>query len=272
MVLTLGLAVGGAGWAGFGGLRKNAQPASDAKAQPPAAKEQAAGPVKNDLPIATDQYGDPLPEGAVARLGTVRFRQAHYTTSIAYALGGKVLVSGANAFGPGLCIWDAATGQPLNRLSSPVSVYSIAVAADGKTLMTDSLVFIDIATGKETGRLQPTAYGKFEAALSPDGRIVAAVQAQGKSKVVLWDTATRERIRILEGHTARVNKPAFSPDGKTLATGSQDMTLRLWDVETGKELRQFDVKDSCEVVFAPDGKTLATFAGRRGMSGNGVRV
>jgi RNA polymerase sigma factor (sigma-70 family) len=270
VVLAVGLAVGGGRLAGFGGQTEKPLPAAVLGAKALHERASAGGQGKV-LPL-TDLYGDPLPDGAMARLGTAHFRQGNHTTSIAYALGGKVLVSGANGFGAGLCIWDATTGRPLNRLNIPASVQSIALTADGKTSMTDGLVFIDIATGKEIRRLQPTADGKFEAALAPDGRIAAAVQAPGRSKVVLWDTATRQRVRILEGHTGRVNRPAFSPDGKTLATGSQDMTLRLWHVETGKELRQIDIKDSCEAVFAPDGKTLATFSSRGGPQDSGVRV
>jgi WD40 repeat protein len=63
-------------------------------------------------------------------------------------------------------------------------------------------------------------------------------------------------IRAFKGHAKQVRHVAFSRDGKQLLTGSQDGTARLWDVETGKELRKF-TGDSLWVwaaVFAPDGK------------------
>jgi WD40 repeat protein len=57
----------------------------------------------------------------------------------------------------------------------------------------------------------------------------------------------------------RVFSVAFSPDGKTLAAGSWDGTVRLWEVATGKELHLFhDQKTPVRAVaFSPDGKTLA---------------
>ena len=47
---------------------------------------------------------------------------------------------------------------------------------------------------------------------------------------VLWDAASGQRMRTLEGHTEFVNSVAFSPDGSKLASGSSDGTVVLWDV------------------------------------------
>ncbi|MBE9263766.1 hypothetical protein IQ224_16910 [Microcystis sp. LEGE 00066] len=71
----------------------------------------------------------------------------------------------------------------------------------------------------------------------------------------------------LEGHNGNVNSVSFSPDGKTLATGSSDNTIKLWDVETGKEIRTLSGHNGyargsgnliSSVSFSSDGKTLAT--------------
>jgi WD40 repeat protein len=58
--------------------------------------------------------------------------------------------------------------------------------------------------------------------------------------VRLWDVETGERRRALKGHYWVVHGLAFSPDGKTLATGSWDFNVKLWDVATGRELHPFD--------------------------------
>ncbi len=75
----------------------------------------------------------------------------------------------------------------------------------------------------------------------------------------------RKAQATLEGHTDRVLSLAFGPSGKTLASGSDDNAVKLWDVATGKSLTSFEREElaGLSVAFSPDGKTLAS-GGRNG--------
>ena len=69
-------------------------------------------------------------------------------------------------------------------------------------------------------------------------------------------------LQIFEGHTKVVWGAAFSPDGKYVLTGSEDDTARLWDRQTGQEIRQFGCSSLVyQVAFSPDGHTILTNCG-----------
>jgi RNA polymerase sigma factor (sigma-70 family) len=242
-----------------------------------AAKQlQQAEPLQPPAGGLKDLDGEPLPEGATVRLGSGRWRHGQITTGVAFIQGGKVLVS-TGGLGHGICLWDAATGRPLNRIGAGGSCYGLAVSADGKTLLAagNRLYVLDTATGQikhQFVNLPPMPY-----ALAPDGKTVASVDSPngGKCQVYLFEAETGKQLPTLtvdvpppgSGYDSRAG--GFTPDGKCLALALRDTTIRLYDVANGKELRRFEGHQGPvgTVVFAPNGKTLAG-----GAKGGGVAV
>ncbi|MCY4401880.1 MAG: hypothetical protein OXD54_04815 [Candidatus Poribacteria bacterium] len=77
--------------------------------------------------------------------------------------------------------------------------------------------------------------------------------------IYMWDVGTDKPKHILKGHKGGVNSVVFNPDGQTLASGSADNTIRLWDV-TGKHMRTFKghTGNVNSVAFSKDGRTLVS--------------
>jgi WD40 repeat protein len=138
----------------------------------------------------------------------------------------------------------------------------LAFTRDGKRLAAGSwdgrLRLWDVARHRLVARLDRNE--RFDVmALSPDGKQLATAGNTGTA-VTLWDLAHGRRTAALHGHTGPPRSLAFSPDGKTLASGAADGGVRVWDVAGRKE--RFALKGlfrSVEALaFRPDGKRLAT--------------
>ncbi|MDT5295559.1 MAG: hypothetical protein QOJ76_2439 [Acidobacteriota bacterium] len=99
----------------------------------------------------------------------------------------------------------------------------------------------------------------YNAALSADMRLVLT---GGDGGAALWEASSGREIRRFAGDGGMVTSVAFSPDQKTVLTGSRDKSVRLWNVETGQELRRFvgHTKEVIKVAFMPDGKSIVTGA------------
>jgi WD40 repeat protein len=262
---------------------------------PPADANQPDVPGKGVGAGRVDSFGDPLPPGAIARLGTVRLRHGERIYSIVVSPDGQTLASRGQD--RSVRLWDIASGKERAcfRLDE-FGVWSATVAfsPDGKLLATadfeqgakGSVVRLwEVDTGKETRRLRVKEGMLTAVAFAPGGRTVAGVTG---STIHLWDADTGEELRELKGHTDEIEVIAFAPDGKTLASAGQDRSLRLWDTATGAELRRAagdlalaeDVmwiggvplggvrgfpgavrqRGVVALAFSPDGKTVAAAA------------
>ena len=170
------------------------------------------------------------------------------------------------------------------------TVHSVVFSPDGQTLASggedNTIILWDTTTGEHARTLaRPTGpfvgptdtlFGHtdtvYSVAFSPDGKTLAS--GSEDNTVILWDTTTGEHIKTLArstgpfvgptdplaGHTDTVYSVAFSPDGKTLASGSADNTIILWDATTGqyKETLIGHKRTVYSIAFSPDGKTLAS--------------
>jgi WD40 repeat protein len=118
--------------------------------------------------------------------------------------------------------------------------------------------------GREFLRIDPKADLIFCVAMSPDGKSVACSGGTRSEKgfVKVFDAASGAERFCITGHHGPVRSIAYSPDGLTLASGSDDGMVKLWDATSGKLVRAVADRDSsismvCAVGFSPDGKRLA---------------
>ncbi|MBP3954164.1 sigma-70 family RNA polymerase sigma factor [Gemmata sp. G18] len=201
----------------------------------------------NPIGPRLDRLGDPLPDGAVARIGTLRMRgEGGGAGDVVFLPGGRTVASvhGRSV----VSIWDIDTGKELHRLAAPVRSHQLSLNPDGRILAvcgTDEVRLLNVTNPAATTMLWSwapkagTGWRVRCVAFAPDGRTVAVGDAV--SKVVrLFDTATGRELQALAGSV--VHGLAFSPDGKVLGgLGEGRVTngvgdgyrLLLWDLVAG---------------------------------------
>jgi WD40 repeat protein len=158
-------------------------------------------------------------------------------------------------------LWDATTDKEIAALKGHTSqVNELAFSPDGKKLASASLD----GTAKVWDLTVPPPDSGFkwrgvflhEMAFSPDDSRLALATTEDPQATVL-DVTTGREIAVLNGHSDAIQHLVFSPDGRMLATGSVDRTVKLWDVETARELATFKHSRIWSLAFSPDGKKLA---------------
>lgn len=120
-----------------------------------------------------------------------------------------------------------------------------------------ALIRYDLATGKEEVRLMEVGGARPGLDVARDGKHVLTGHA-GDRNFHLTELPSLKTVTTFTGHTAGVCWVALSPDGTLAASVSNDITARIWDAKTGKELRRCADyrRNSSWVTFSPDGREL----------------
>jgi WD40 repeat protein len=213
-----------------------------------------AAQAQSEVALRTDRFGDPLPTGALMRLGTTRLRAR--ASAVAFTADGKTILTATGAHG--LARWDAATGRLREEIALPGAVgMSSWFSSDGKLLAVgeaDGLGIWDTATGKRLRLLRcrpaevgPVAFG---------GGLLAMGEFNSKDKgrVRLWDLATG-KDRLLTTLPSYANALLFDRAGKRLIAAVDNHSLRSWDIATGKQ-HWYNAHWSSHLALTPDDAVL----------------
>ena len=240
-------------------------------------------------PPGLDVHGDPLPEGAVARLGTTRLNHGDFfLQGVAFTPDGKSLLSFGWINGK-VRVWDPSTGKERRAIEPRETARGrgFALSPDGKTILGAEKTnekeclfrWWDVQTGRELRRqTQPEGTGFSWMVYSPDGKILATLINDGT--LVLRDAEKLVELRRFKPDSFWVMGVAFSPDSRTLAVAVTDTkklgyqepilvprndpprekgSVRIWEVGTWRELRRIpgQGRDARSAAFSPDGTMLA---------------
>jgi WD40 repeat protein len=162
-------------------------------------------------------------------------------------------------------IWDTATGRRQQRLSNVGGAFS----PDGEWFIAQKgahLVRWRQPFDGDPHEVAAMPEGLTTNAISPGGNMLGLVG--GQRRFELFDIASKTTWQLI-GHDLPLIVTCFSPDGRTLASGGWDGTLRLWSVAAAKEIYTLERRlngDIRSLAFSPDGTRLAA-AGREGTGG-----
>ena len=269
MAVLLCLGVGGSCWA-WRAFASVVNEKGQTKPGPAVVKVSASS-----QPPRTDRYGDPLPPGAVMRLGTARFRQPPSIRHMVYSSNGQLVVTDGGQ--DRLFVWDAKDGRALRQVDLGIEeIRDLVFAPDATTIaavgfhveakrnvLVNHLTFTDAATSRLIRRGEWDDQDHVEkVAYAPDGKTAATVSENGMLR--LWDVAGPTLLR----QEKLVGEGMLSPESIAFSTGTARRflaiegrgTIDLWDVTDFRRTRSI-LTDSPEgphgLEFSPDGTTVA---------------
>ncbi len=223
-----------------------------------------------DMPLSPEQKLDGQPKELLAVLGDHRswvdYSAAANRAYVQYSTDGRWLACNTGDGTIRLLHPNDLTVKAVLKAEQPQS--ALDFRRDGKMLATSgrtSVVLWDVSgeQPRQTRIIKGFPSGIEAVALSPDGKRLAIPCATEPPTIRLWDISGGSgEWAVLKGHTGSLCKPAFSPDGKTLATGSTDKTIRVWDLSGEGPKERAVLKNHTywvvSLTFSPDGKLLAS--------------
>ena len=139
--------------------------------------------------------------------------------------------------------------------------HRVAYSPDSRLLAlasTDGTVkLLDAISGQEIRTLRGGRSRTGAVAFSPVGKLLAQEAGPNAESVILWNVESGEQTRML-ANASKVQFLDFSPDGQTLATGTYDGNVILWDTSSGSRKDAWQAHGITAIAFAPDGRHLAT--------------
>ncbi|MDE3000875.1 MAG: hypothetical protein OXU79_17505 [Gemmatimonadota bacterium] len=199
----------------------------------------------------------------------------HTIVSMAFSPDGAMIAWSEQVYSESnLRVWDTTTNTPVAELNFLGDrggwgrwPQGVAFSPDGGLLACvssgNSLVIWDTGTWQRVttyeGKPNTTTLDYNPLAFSPDGRLLAAAD-KNQHSINLWDVVTHEKVGVLTGHKFIIRSISFSPDGRTIASGSFDRTVRLWDAATHTNLATLygHTDDVRSVSYSTDGNTVAS--------------